>query len=74
MSWNWEEMTQPDFAAAVKAAQGTCLLPIGCIERHGDHLPLGQDTLMTSELARRVAAIEPVVVFPSLWTGQIHEN
>ncbi|NLO72505.1 MAG: creatininase family protein [candidate division WS1 bacterium] len=74
MSWNWEEMTQPDFAEAVKAAQGTCLLPIGCIERHGDHLPLGQDTLMTSELARRVAAIEPVVVFPSLWTGQIHEN
>ena len=74
MSWQWEELTAPDFAEAVKAAEGTCILPIGCIERHGDHLPLGADILMVHELARRAAEIEPAVVFPSHWAGQIHEN
>lgn len=74
MSWQWEELTQPDFEKAVKAAAGTCIVPIGCIERHGDHLPLGQDILMVHELARRAAEIEPALVFPPIWEGQIQEN
>ncbi len=39
------------------AARGAiALLPLGAIEAHGPHLPLETDTLLSSELARRVAA------------------
>jgi creatinine amidohydrolase len=39
----WEELTEPEFSKALKTTRGVCLLPIGCMERHGDHLPLGTD-------------------------------
>ena len=32
------------------------LVPSGCIEYHGPHLPLGVDTLIVDELCQRVAA------------------
>jgi len=39
----WEELTGDQFPQAVQAAQGVCLLPLSCIERHGHHLPTGTD-------------------------------
>ncbi|MCJ7751440.1 MAG: creatininase family protein, partial [Armatimonadetes bacterium] len=41
----WEELTATDFPKAVKQAKGVCLLPIGVIEKHGPHLPLGTDVM-----------------------------
>jgi len=49
----WENLTAPDFAAAVKETQGVCLLPLPCIEKHGGHLPLGTDMFIGMEIARR---------------------
>lgn len=39
---HWERMTGPDVAAL---AQETCVavVPVGCIEIHGVHLPTGTD-------------------------------
>ena len=31
----WENLTTPQFAAAVERAEGVCLLPLGVIEKHG---------------------------------------
>ena len=36
----WEELTSDQFPEAVKKAEGVCLLPLSCVERHGHHLPL----------------------------------
>jgi creatinine amidohydrolase len=69
----WEELTAQQFAAAVKASDGVCLLPIGVMERHGDHLPLGTDLYQAREFAIRAARREPAVVFPPYYFSQIFE-
>jgi len=69
----WENLTAPDFAAAVKQTQGVCLLPLACIEKHGEHLPLGTDLFIGMEMARRAAEIEPAIVFPPFYLTQIME-
>lgn len=69
---HWEELTAPGFAKAVETTQGVCLLPIGCLERHGDHLPLGTDYLFIKYLAGQAAKIEPAVVFPPYYFSQIN--
>ena len=45
------------------------LLPAGCIEYHGPHLPLGVDTLIAEEVCRRVADRLDAVIAPSLEYG-----
>ncbi|ABU81871.1 creatininase family protein [Ignicoccus hospitalis] len=50
------------------------ILPIGSIERHGNHLPLGTDTLIAEEVARRVAKKLSekgyhVGLLPPIWYG-----
>jgi creatinine amidohydrolase len=70
---NWEEMTSPEFAKAVRKSKGVCLLPVGVVEKHGDHLPLGTDYLSGKALAARAAEREPVVVFPPYYFGSISE-
>jgi creatinine amidohydrolase len=69
----WEELTSPQMARAVKACGGVCLLPLGVIERHGEHLPLGTDLFIAREIALRAAAIEPAIVFPPYYLTQIFE-
>ena len=44
-SVHWEELTAADFRDAIARAQATCLLPFGILEKHGLHLPLGNDLL-----------------------------
>lgn len=69
----WQELTSDDFPAAVQAADGVCLLPLGVMERHAHHLPLGTDMLIARELCRRAAELEPAVIFPDFYFTKIHE-
>ena len=41
----WDELTGDRFPEAVQQAEGVCLLPLSCIERHGHHLPLANDNV-----------------------------
>jgi creatinine amidohydrolase len=68
----WENLTSPEFAAAVEETQ-VCILAAGVLERHGDHLPLGTDFLNAHKIASRAAEKEPAVVFPPFYFGQIYE-
>lgn len=70
----WEELTGEELAIAARQTQGVCLLPLSCLEQHGAGLPLGTDMLIARDLATRVAAIEPAVVFPDFYFGQILEG
>ncbi len=47
----------------------TVILPIGSVEEHGPHLPLGTDAFHAMELARRVAELRPVLVAPPFYYG-----
>jgi len=69
----WEELTAPDFITAVKQSEGVCIIPMGVIEKHGPHLPLGTDVLTSRNIALRAADKEYCVVFPYHFFGQIFE-
>jgi creatinine amidohydrolase len=68
----WENLTAPDFARAVEQT-GVCILALGVLERHSDHLPLGTDMLTAHKTACLAAQREPSVVFPPWYFGQIYE-
>jgi creatinine amidohydrolase len=69
----WEELTAPDFVKAVERSAGTAVIPLGIVEKHGPHLPLGTDLLDARELAVRAAGREYAIVFPPYYFGQIFE-
>lgn len=73
LSVNWEELTSPDFAKAVKLSEGVCIIPLGVIEKHGPHLPLGTDVFTSREISRRAAQKEYCLVYPFYFAGQIFE-
>jgi creatinine amidohydrolase len=50
-----------------------CLVPLGVIEKHGEHLPVGVDLLQSRGLAEAATAIEPAMIFPPYYLTQIHE-
>src|SRR5690554_3867076 len=68
----WEYMVPSDFKKAVDET-GLCVIPVGSLERHGEHLPYGCDMLIAKELTVRASEIEPAVVFPPYFMMQVHE-
>jgi creatinine amidohydrolase len=69
----YEELTAPDFVQAVARSQSTCVIPVGILEKHGPHLPLGTDLLDCREVSLRAAKKEYTLVFPEYYFGQIFE-
>ncbi len=69
----YEELTATDFPFAVQRAAKTCLIPLGIMEKHGPHLPVGTDLINIRAIALAAAKEEYVVVFPSYFVGQIYE-
>ena len=69
----WDELTASDWPKAQQKAAYTCILPIGILEKHGPHLPMGSDLIHVRELAARAAKQEYAVVFPDFFYGQIFE-
>lgn len=62
----WEKMTAPEFVKAIDSTMGVCILPLGSLEKHGDHLPMGTDNFLIHQKAVLASKIEPVVVFPTI--------
>jgi creatinine amidohydrolase len=73
LSVHWEELTGPDFVAAIQRSQGVCVLPFGILEKHGPHLPLGTDLINVRFVTEKAAQQEYAVVFPAYYFGQIAE-
>ena len=69
----WEEMTAGDFQQGLHKAQGTCILPFGIIEKHGPHLPLGNDLINVRYAVMHGVEQEYAIVFPEYYFGQIFE-
>ena len=59
-------------AAAERGRAGAvCVLPVGALEQHGDHLPVGTDCLLVETVALRAAGLAhaDAIVAPTVWTG-----
>ncbi len=69
----WNEMTSQEFKEAVTRSGGVCLLPLGVMEKHGAHLPVGIDYMNAWHSADLAARHEPAIVFPPCYIGSISE-
>ncbi|MCJ7486257.1 MAG: creatininase family protein [Candidatus Aminicenantes bacterium] len=69
----YEELTSPEFVQAVARSGATCIIPLGILEKHGPHLPLGTDLIDCREVSLRAAGEEYTIVFPPYFVGQIFE-
>ena len=66
LSVEWLRLTANQLEQARELSASVCILPIGVIERHGPHLPLGTDVFEADALARATAEKEYAVVLPPL--------
>ena len=66
MNCFWIENSEYEIKKLRARSRGVAVLPLGSIESHGPHLPLGSDILCVDELVRRVAEKETVAVLPTL--------
>ena len=68
----WEYLREEEFEDAIERSGGLCVLPIGCIEKHGQHLPVGCDSIHSKNLVEMAAKLEDVVIFPTgMWLGDV---
>ena len=67
-SYKLEEMSVPEIEEALRETD-IVLIPIGSIEQHGPHLPIGTDTLIAIEIAKKVGEKAKVVVAPPIFYG-----
>jgi creatinine amidohydrolase len=63
-----QEMTWSDVAAYLNRRK-TALIPVGALEQHGSHLPMGTDTILATRVAEDASAECGVIVYPPLWYG-----
>jgi creatinine amidohydrolase len=66
----FEELTSPE-VASLDRDKTVLILPIGSVEQHGNHMPLGTDTLLAYSVSRAAAERAPgrVAVLPPPWYG-----
>jgi creatinine amidohydrolase len=61
----WVTATSGDLVESLR--EQVCIIPIGCLEEHGKHLPMGIDGLIAHKLAFMATQEEPAVVLPTLY-------
>ena len=71
-SVRYELMHGTDAARAI-ADRPVGFLPVGCLERHGDHLPMGLDIIKAHGICCEVARAAGGVVFPPHYYAGIHK-
>jgi creatinine amidohydrolase len=69
----WDELTAADWPKALERSAYTAILPIGVLEKHGPHVPIGSDLIHVREWSARVTRRVYAVVFPDYFYGQIYE-
>ncbi len=62
-------MSWPQYRERITGAKAPVLLPVGALEQHGPHLPLGTDALLATSIAAGVAAAVDGIVAPVLSYG-----
>ena len=61
---SWEEAKE-----AIARSKGVAIVPIGSVEQHSYHLPLGTDTYVAMTIAEEAAEKTGAVLTPPVWFG-----
>ncbi len=64
-----ETLTSPDVKERMKSGTHIAVLPVGAVEQHGPHGPLGTDGFIAREIAQGVAARLDGLCLPPIWFG-----
>jgi creatinine amidohydrolase len=64
-----EKMTWVEAGKAAEECGGVAIVPVGAVEEHGPHNPLGTDTIETYAIGLRAAELVGAVVTPPVWFG-----
>lgn len=67
----WENLREEQFEAAIQETEGLCVIPIGCFEMHGEHLPVGTDSIQAEAIVKMASELEPMCVFPTFRFGDV---
>ncbi len=68
----WENLREEEFKGAIEKSGGLCVVPLGCIEVHGEHMPVGTDYFRAQAFIDAAAELEDVVIFPTgFWLGDV---
>ena len=67
-SRNIADLAPPDIRAHLER-DDSILVPMGSVEMHGNHLPLGTDVYNGMEVAKRAAEKADTLYTPAIWTG-----
>jgi creatinine amidohydrolase len=68
-TWARYEELCPDQLATFVAAAPVAFWPLGLLEHHGWHLPVGLDGLKAERFCRRIADRTGGVILPTMWWG-----
>lgn len=69
MSQWLQENSWKEAEALIKKSKGVAIIPIGSIEQHGFHLPLGTDSYVAITLAEDAAQQTGALLVPPVWFG-----
>ena len=58
----WENLNIDEFEIAVKESKGVVLVPIGCLEKHGSHMPIGTDIFIARHVSILASEKEKAMV------------
>lgn len=67
----WEYLREEEFVPMLERSHRVCAVVIGCVEKHGQHLPLGTDILKGGKILDIAAEREDVCVFPHFPFGDL---
>ena len=51
----WQNLREEEFYDAIEECGKVCVIPVGCVEMHGQHLPVGTDTMTCQYIAEKAA-------------------
>ena len=67
--WHRYEQLRPDQLVDAVSRSPVALWPLGLLEHHGWHLPVGFDGIKADHICQRVAARTGGVILPVMWWG-----
>ena len=71
MNWEYYHQLRPDQLEAMIKEKPVAFWPLGLIEHHGWHLPIGFDGLKAEKLCIRIAEKTGGVILPTMWWGAL---
>ena len=69
METRWSYTTSENFDKLIEESKGVCVIPMGCLEKHGLHLPVGTDIMLASTITYMASQLETFCVFPDFTFG-----